>query len=176
MNEKGRKKNMFNIMSNSAELFCSHSYATSRSDIIWYWTFCTLKVHMLLQNVAITAQALSCGLSSSRPGFNPRLVHVGIGMDKAALGQVSLPAPVSHCHNHPSTHPSIRLSTHPPTHPSIHTSIHPSITEATEYWQFTASLNSTNAAKLRLKAIITLVLRGLVHPSQRLAPLVSQCE
>lgn len=58
----------------------------------------------------------------------------------------------------------------------IHSSIHLSITEAIEYQQFTASLSSTDAAILRLKAIITLVLRGLVHPSQRLALLVSRCE
>jgi len=45
---------LFNIMSNSTELFCSHSYATSSSDVMWYWNFCTLKVHMLLQNVAIS--------------------------------------------------------------------------------------------------------------------------
>jgi len=79
------------------------------------------------------------------------LVHLGLVMDKAALGQVSLPAPV-------------------------YSFIHPSITEAIEYQQFTASLSSTNAAKLRLKAIITLVLHGLVHPSQQLEPLVSRCE
>jgi len=45
---------LLNIMSNSVELFCSHSYATSSWDVMWYWTFCTLKVHMLLQNVTIS--------------------------------------------------------------------------------------------------------------------------
>jgi len=85
-------------------------------------------------------------------------------------GQGSIPAPVFHCHYHSTNSP------HSFIHLSIHPSIHPTTTEATEYQQFTASLNSTNSAKPRLKAKITLALRGLVHPSQRLAPLVSRCE